>query len=321
MAIEKVNEEINLEIAPDSAQEITTPMMEGDAMMLEDGSAIVNPVEDTSEQGAFNANLAELIPDDELESLAGGLIADYEYDKDARDDWLKTYTDGLDLLGFKYEDRSKPFAGATGVTHPLLAETVTQFQAQAYKELLPPEGPIRTQIVGEINPAIEEQAQRVKEFMNYQISYEMEEYDQELDQMLFHLPLAGSAFKKVYYDSVRGRAVSKFVPAEDVVMPYVSTDMESCERITHVVKTMGNDLRKKQVSGMYRDVDVTMSQVDNNDAQEKYDELDGVAAPQNAEEIVLLEFHCDLDIPGFEDKNATTGEPTGIKLPYVVTVD
>jgi hypothetical protein len=152
MAIEKVNEEIDLEIAPDSAQEITTPMMEGDAMMLDDGSAIVNPVEDTSLEGAFNANLAELIPDDELESLGWWSDeSDYEYDKDARGDWLKTYTDGLDLLGFKYEDRSKPFAGATGVTHPLLAETVTQFQAQAYKELLPPEGPIRTQIVGEIN--------------------------------------------------------------------------------------------------------------------------------------------------------------------------
>src|SRR5210317_503378 len=321
MAIEKVNEEIDLEIAPDSAQEITAPMMEGDAMILDDGSAIVNPVEDTSPEGAFNANLAELIPDDELESLAGGLISDYEYDKDARSDWLKTYTDGLDLLGFKYEDRSKPFAGATGVTHPLLAETVTQFQAQAYKELLPPEGPIRTQIVGEITPEIEQQSQRVKEFMNYQISYEMEEYDQELDQMLFHLPLAGSAFKKVYYESVRGRAVSKFVPAEDVVMPYVSTDMESCERITHVIKTMGNELRKKQVSGMYRDVDVTMSQTDNNEAQDKYDELDGISAPQNAEDIVLLEFHCDLDIPGFEDKDSQTGEPTGIKLPYVVTVD
>ena len=151
MAIEKVNEEIDLEIAPDSAQEISTPMMEGDAMMLEDGSVIVNPVEDTSMEGAFNANLADLIPDDELDSLAGGLISDYEYDKDARADWLKTYTDGLDLLGFKYEDRSKPFAGATGVTHPLLAETVTQFQAQAYKELLPPEGPIRTQIVGAVS--------------------------------------------------------------------------------------------------------------------------------------------------------------------------
>jgi len=321
MAIERENELIDLEIAPDSAQEITTPMMNGDALMMEDGSAIVNPAEDTSMEGAFNANLAELIPDDELESLSGSLVGDYKYDKDARADWLKTYTDGLDLLGFKYEDRTKPFAGATGVTHPLLAETVTQFQAQAYKELLPPEGPIRTQIVGEITPEIEEQSQRVKEFMNYQISYEMEEYDQELDQMLFHLPLAGSAFKKVYYDAVRGRAVSKFVPAEDVVMPYVSTDMESCERVTHVVKIMGNELRKKQVGGMYRDIDVSMSPTEKNIAGEKYDDLDGITSTQNAEDIVLLEFHCDLDIPGFEDKNSQTGEPTGIKLPYVVTVD
>ena len=322
MAIEKNNPElIDLEIEQGSEQEITSPMMDGDAMMLEDGSAIVNPMEDTSEEGAFNANLAELIPDDELTALANELVSDYEYDKDARGDWLKTYTDGLDLLGFKYEERSKPFAGASGVTHPLLAETVTQFQAQAYKELLPPEGPIRTQIVGEITPEIEQQSQRVREFMNYQISYEMEEYDQELDQMLFHLPLAGSAFRKVYYDAVKGRAVSKFVPAEDVVMPYVSTDMESCERVTHVVKTMGNELRKKQVGGMYRDIEVSMSQADKNEAGEKYDELDGITATQNAEDIVLLEFHCDLDIPGFEDKNSQSGEPTGIKLPYVVTVD
>jgi hypothetical protein len=322
MAIEKNNPElIDLEIEQGVEQEITSPIMDGDALMLDDGSAIVNPEEDTSLEGAFNANLAELIPDDELTALANELVSDYEYDKDARGDWLKTYTDGLDLLGFKYEERSKPFAGATGVTHPLLAETVTQFQAQAYKELLPPEGPIRTQIVGEITPQVEEQSQRVKEFMNYQISYEMEEYDQELDQMLFHLPLAGSAFRKVYYDAVKGRAVSKFVPAEDVVMPYVSTDMESCERITHVVKTMGNELRKKQVSGMYRDIEVTMSQADKNEAGEKYDELDGITATQNAEDIVLLEFHCDLDIPGFEDKNSQTGEATGIKLPYVVTVD
>ncbi len=186
MAIEKENELIDLEIQPNSEQEISVPGVEDNAIMLEDGSAIVNPLEDTSEQGAFNANLAELIPDDELESLASGLVGDYEYDKDARNEWLKTYTDGLDLLGFKYEDRSKPFAGATGVTHPLLAETVTQFQAQAYKELLPPEGPVRTQIVGEVTPETEEQSQRVKEYMNYQISYAMEEYDQELDQMLFH---------------------------------------------------------------------------------------------------------------------------------------
>ena len=290
MAIEKnnPNDQIDIKIEPDSAREIQQPLMEGDAMILDDGSAIVNPAEDTSEQGAFNANLADLITEDELESLAAGLMSDYEYDKDARSDWLKSYTDGLDLLGFKYEDRSKPFAGASGVTHPLLAETVTQFQAQAYKELLPPEGPVRTQIVGEINPQVEEQAQRVKEFMNYQLSYEMEEYDQELDQMLFHLPLAGSSFKKVYYDAVRGRAVSKFVPAEDVVIPYNTTDMESCERITHVVKIMGNELRKKQVGGMYRDIDISESPVDKNDASKKYDELDGVQETYNAEDIVLL---------------------------------
>ena len=306
MAIEKVNEDINLEIEPAAESQITAPGNSDNTIILEDGSALVNPAEDTSEEGAFNANLAELMPDDELDALSADLTSDYEYDKDARADWLKTYTDGLDLLGFKYEDRTKPFAGATGVTHPLLAETVTQFQAQAYKELLPPEGPIRTQIVGEITPEIEEQSQRVKEFMNYQISYEMEEYDQELDQMLFHLPLAGSAFRKVYYDAVKGRAVSKFVPAEDVVMPYVSTDMESCERVTHVVKTMGNELRKKQVSGMYRDIDVNMSPMEKNEAGEKYDELDGITATQNAEDIVLLEFHCDLDIPGFEDKNSQT---------------
>ena len=321
MAIEKENELIDLEIQPNSEQEISVPGVEDNAIMLDDGSAIVNPLEDTSEQGAFNANLAELIPDDELESLASGLVGDYEYDKDARNEWLKTYTDGLDLLGFKYEDRSRPFAGATGVTHPLLAETVTQFQAQAYKELLPPEGPVRTQIVGEVTPETEEQSQRVKEYMNYQISYAMEEYDQELDQMLFHLPLAGSAFRKVYYDGVKGRAVSKFVPAEDVVIPYVSTDMESCERITHVVKIMGNELRKKQVGGMYRDIDVSMQPVDKNDARDKYDKLSGADQTANSEEIVLLEFHCDLDIPGFEDKNLQTGETTGIKLPYVVTID
>ena len=276
MAIEKVNEEINLEIEPNSAQEIDAPMMEGDALMLEDGSAIVNPAEDTTDQGAFNANLADFIPEDELQSLAAGLMKDYEYDKDARADWLQSYTDGLDLLGFKYEDRSKPFAGASGVTHPLLAETVTQFQAQAYKELLPPEGPVRTQIVGEITPQTEEQSQRVKEFMNYQIAYEMEEYDHELDQMLFHLPLAGSSFKKVYYDDVKMRAVSKFVPAEDIIIPYTATDLESCERITHVVKMMGNDLRKKQIGGMYRDVDISPSSVDSNDAADKYNELDGL---------------------------------------------
>ena len=325
MAIEKNNptEDIELEIEAGNDSQIELPgmNMDGGALMLDDGSAIVNPAPETEDQETFYTNLSELLEDSELNNISANLTSDYEYDKDARGDWLKTYTEGLDLLGFKYEERSKPFANASGVTHPLLAETVTQFQAQAYKELLPPEGPIRTQIVGEITPEIEEQAQRVKEFMNYQISYEMEEYDQDLDQMLFHLPLAGSAFKKVYYDEVRGRAVSKFVPAEDVVVPYGTTDLNSCERLVHVVKMMSNELRKKQFSKLYRDIKISPSDESEDIAQSKYDELDGIDKPINAEEIVLLEFHCDLDIAGFEDKDKTTGEPTGIKLPYVVTID
>ena len=325
MAIEKNNptEDIELEIEAGNDSQIELPgmNMDGGALMLDDGSAIVNPAPETEDQETFYTNLSELLEDSELNNISANLTSDYEYDKDARGDWLKTYTEGLDLLGFKYEERSKPFANASGVTHPLLAETVTQFQAQAYKELLPPEGPIRTQIVGEITPEIEEQAQRVKEFMNYQISYEMEEYDQDLDQMLFHLPLAGSAFKKVYYDEVRGRAVSKFVPAEDVVVPYGTTDLNSCERLVHVVKMMNNELRKKQFSKLYRDIKISPSDESEDIAQSKYDELDGIDKPINAEEIVLLEFHCDLDIAGFEDKDKTTGEPTGIKLPYVVTID
>tara|TARA_R110000782_G_scaffold202680_1_gene291180 strand:+ start:196 stop:2601 length:2406 start_codon:yes stop_codon:yes gene_type:complete len=325
VAIEKNNptEDIELEIEAGNDSQIELPgmNMDGGALMLDDGSAIVNPAPETEDQETFYTNLSELLEDSELNNISANLTSDYEYDKDARGDWLKTYTEGLDLLGFKYEERSKPFANASGVTHPLLAETVTQFQAQAYKELLPPEGPIRTQIVGEITPEIEEQAQRVKEFMNYQISYEMEEYDQDLDQMLFHLPLAGSAFKKVYYDEVRGRAVSKFVPAEDVVVPYGTTDLNSCERLVHVVKMMNNELRKKQFSKLYRDIKISPSDESEDIAQSKYDELDGIDKPINAEEIVLLEFHCDLDIAGFEDKDKTTGEPTGIKLPYVVTID
>jgi hypothetical protein len=325
VAIEKNNptEDIELEIEAGNDSQIELPgmNMDGGALMLDDGSAIVNPAPETEDQETFYTNLSELLEDSELNNISANLTSDYEYDKDARGDWLKTYTEGLDLLGFKYEERSKPFANASGVTHPLLAETVTQFQAQAYKELLPPEGPIRTQIVGEITPEIEEQAQRVKEFMNYQISYVMEEYDQDLDQMLFHLPLAGSAFKKVYYDEVRGRAVSKFVPAEDVVVPYGTTDLNSCERLVHVVKMMSNELRKKQFSKLYRDIKISPSDESEDIAQSKYDELDGIDKPINAEEIVLLEFHCDLDIAGFEDKDKTTGEPTGIKLPYVVTID
>jgi hypothetical protein len=272
-------------------------------------------------EGDYLANLAEFMDDDLLQKLSSDLQKNFEDDKNSRADWEKTYKDGLDLLGFKYEERSKPFAGAAGVTHPLLAEAVTQFQAQAYKELLPPGGPVRTEILGAPTMETEQQAERVKGFMNYQITTEMQEFDPELDQMLFHLPLAGSAFKKVYYDSNLERAVSKFVPAEDLVVPYFITDLESCNRITHVVKMKHNDLRKNQVSGFYRDVDVSGGSVNTDEIKDKQDELSGVEQINFAEdEHNILEMHVDLDLPGFEDMGANN-QKTGIMVPYIVTID
>ena len=188
-------------------------------------------------QREFFANLAEDMDERVLSRISGDLLEDYKKDKESRSDWEKSYTSGLDLLGFKYDNESRPFQGASSVTHPLLAESVTQFQAQAYKELLPSDGPVRTQVIGDVTREKEQQAQRVKEFMNYMLMDQMEEYTPEFDQLLFYLPLAGSAFKKVYYDEVMQRAVSKFVPAEDLIVPYYATDLKDCERITHLIET------------------------------------------------------------------------------------
>ncbi len=282
----------------------------------EDGSAIVP--EDITEQIAtdHNANLAEILSETDLDGLSGDLINFYENDKDSRKDWEDTYVKGLDMLGFKYENRSQPFEGASGVVHPLLAESVTQFQAQAYKELLPPSGPVNCQIVGEVTPLVEDQAARVKEFMNYELMNVMKEYDPDMDQLLFYLPLSGSAFKKVYYDGTLERAVAKFVSGEDLVVDYFATDIESASRITHCIKMSGNDLRKNQVNGFYSDVPVTSGDVDPNEVREKINELEGNSPPYStdSEEHLILEMHVDLDLPGFED-------PSGIKLPYIVTID
>jgi hypothetical protein len=284
--------------------------------LQEDGSAII-PEEPMMQQPTeHDANLAEFLEEDDLRKLTGDLLNYYESDKESRKDWEDTYIKGLDMLGFKYEDRTQPFEGASGVVHPLLAESVTQFQAQAYKEMLPPHGPVNCQIVGEITPPVEDQAKRVKDFMNYQIMNVMKEYDPELDQLLFYLPLAGSAFKKVYYDGQLGRAVSKFVSGEDLVIDYFAADLETASRVTHCIKMNGNELRKNQVSGFYRDVEVSSGSVDTSEVKEKVNELDGVE-PSYAgddDEHLILEMHCDLDIPGFEDEN-------GIKLPYIVTID
>jgi len=282
----------------------------------EDGSAeIVGEQPMDQSQIPFDANLAEYIDEDSLTKFAGDLVGDFEGDKESRKDWEDTYIKGLDMLGFKYEDRTQPFEGASGVVHPLLAESVTQFQAQAYKELLPPSGPVRTQIVGDSTPMVEQQAERVKEYMNYYILNVMEEYDPEMDQLLFYLPLSGSAFKKVYYDQILKRCVAKFVSSEDCVINYAATDLEQAERITHVVKMSSNELRKLQVSGFYRDVPITSGSVStSDDVIDKVNELDGVSASNEDDEHMILEMHVDADVPNFEDTS-------GVKLPYVVTID
>jgi hypothetical protein len=290
----------------------------------EDGGATID-----FEPGAINIpgteshfdNLADILPDDILDPIGNEMVQNYSDYKASRKDWEQSYKAGLDLLGFKYENRTEPFQGASGATHPVLAEAVTQFQAQAYKELLPSDGPVRTQVIGAKNPQTEQQAQRVKDFMNYLVMDQMKEYEEEFDSMLFHLPLAGSTFKKVYYDVPLGRAVSKFVPADELVVPYTATSLDDAESIIHTVKMSENELRKQQVSGFYRDVELgPPDNVEKNDLEKKERELDGTKKTGRQESVyTLLECHVNLDLEGFEDTNSEG--PTGIKLPYIVTVD
>jgi len=280
--------------------------------MMEDGSAIIGEQEQVI-TSSFDMNLAEVLDDDTLNLISSELRQAFEDDKASRKDWEETYKKGLDLLGFKYTERSQPFQGASSVTHPMLSEAITQFQAQAYKELLPSGGPVNTQILGNTSIQKEEQAQRIKDFMNYQITYEMEEYDPDMDSLLFYLPLSGSAFKKVYYDEGMGRAVSKFVPSDDLYVPYQTTDFPSCERITHVIRRTKNDITKMQVAGMYRDVDLSV--LNNETAlQEKEATLSGIKKSYHDEDYQLLEMHVDLNIEGIDTED-------GIKVPYIVTID
>jgi hypothetical protein len=267
-------------------------------------------------------NLADILPADILDPLGSELKNNYIDYKMSRKEWEKSYTTGLDLLGFKYENRTEPFQGASGATHPVLAEAVTQFQATAYKELLPSDGPVRTQILGVKTPQKDQQAHRVKDFMNYLIMDQMKEYEPEFDSMLFHLPLAGSTFKKVYYDDLLGRAVSKFVPADDLIVPYTANSLAEAEAIIHVVKISENDLRKQQVAGFYSDVELTPPGMTVNDeVSKKEKELEGTKkSGKQIPMYTLLECHVDLDLEGFEDIGPE-GKPTGIKLPYIVTVE
>jgi hypothetical protein len=306
--VDKINEELPME----------------DNSIPEEGLDVVLPEEDEVPEEIvdenFYGNLAETMDERALSRLALDLIADYKKDRVSRLDWEQTYVQGLDLLGFKYQDMTRPFQGATGVTHPMLAESVTQFQAQAYKELLPAEGPVRTEVVGLETPDILKQSERVKDFMNYMLMEEMEEYTPDFDQLLFYLPLSGSAFKKIYYDEILKRAVSKFIPADDLVVPYYATDLKDSERITHVVKMNENDVIKHQKAGFYLDVELIPKQPEQTAIQQKLSEIEGVKpSGDTVYQYNILEMHVDLDLSEYE--TTADKEERNIKIPYIVTID
>ena len=323
MAIEKQaipqplqpDQEVELELVPEEKID------DMEVTINADGSVEIGTEENEQIKGKFGENLAEVIDDNTLNVIAQELIHSFEDDLDSRNDWFQTYSEGLDLLGINSDNRTEPFIGASGVHHPILAEAVTQFQAQAYKELLPAGGPVDTEILGVTDNLKSEKANRVKNFMNYQITYKMEEYDPEMDQLLFYLPLSGSAFKKVYYDPAVGRAVARFVKSEDLVVPYYAVDLLTSPRITHVIHMSPNDLKKLQISGLYKDMEMMDPEggYDNTDIESKIDELQGLSRTANDEEYTLLEMHVNLDLEGFEDTNAM-GEETGLALPYIVTI-
>ena len=275
-------------------------------------------------QMSFDANLVDFINENTLQKISNDLLDAIETDKQSRSEWEKTYTDGLKYLGMKFDEmRSQPFEGSSGVVHPILAEAVTQFQAQAYKEMLPAKGPVKTEIVGARTIETENQAERVQEFMNYYIMNEMDEYDPELDQMLFYLPLAGSCFKKIYFDFVLNRAVAKFIAPEDLIVPYEAADISSAERITHSISMSANEIKKQQVTGFYANVDIGSGSYteDMDDISEAIDEIQGISPSyKENRNRTVYEVHTVLDIEGFEDLDQQ-GVPTGLKLPYIVTIE
>ena len=293
------------------------------AIETEDGGMIIDFDPNAKEIGdvEFDSNLAEHIEDDVLQELGSKLVGDYTGDKDSRSDWEETYTKGLDQLGLKIEERTTPWAGACGVFHPMLSEAVIRFQSQSITEMFPAAGPVRTKIVGKITEEKEKQSQRVEDYLNYLLTHEMSEYRTETEKMLFSLPLAGSAFRKVYFDPSLDRPSSIFVPAEDVVVNYGASDLETCERATHVMRKSSNTIRKMQFNGFYKDIDIPDGSQKNSDITKKYNEITGESDTYNYDQNhTILEMQVDLDLEGFEDTDEN-GEETGIAIPYVVTID
>ena len=318
MPIDKaVNEAPILEVV---AVEADAPDIE--IVLEEDGGATVE-IGPSEDEVGFYANLAEVIDQDELDIIASDLSAMFDADKSSREDWERMYSKGLELLGLKIDERTQPFRGAANAAHPMLTESIVQFQAQAFKELMPAGGPVRTQIVGKETVDKAQQASRVQDFMNYQLTTVMEEYTPEMDQALFYLGYGGSVFKKVYFDEQVGRMVSKLVLADDLYIPYNgSSVMSQCSRITHRIAMDANDFKKRVVSGEYVDYDFPTNENDPSPTpiQQAVNKSTGIQPTGEVGEVFLLEFHVNLDIPGFEDKD-DEGEPTGIKLPYVVTIE
>ena len=318
--------EVELELPGSMEENIVQFEGEAENMDIEvipedDGGVTIDfePTDNRGQEGDFYGNLAEDMPERELSRIAGELLGEFDANKSGRQEWEDAYANGLELLGFTYEERSQPFRGASGVTHPLLAEAATQFQAQAFNELLPASGPVRTTVLGSETREKQQQSHRVKHFMNYYITNVMEEYTPELDQMLFYLPLAGSTFKKVYYDENLGRAVSKFIAAEHLVVPYETSDLETCPNITQVLRMSLNELRKKQVGGFYIDIPVIPAQEESGSIESEVSRIDGLSPSQIDYDCTLLECHVDLDLEGYEETDED-GEPTGIKIPYIVTI-
>ena len=317
MAVEKNNNEEIISEEEQAQQEVVqdSSAVDTEIVITEEGA----PTTDQEpEEFNFAENIAERLSDNELSRLASDLVADYKNDLGSRKEWEDTITKGLDLLGIKYNPLNRPFKGASGVTHPMLNEACVQFQAQAYKELLPPDGPVRTQIVGQVTPEKEQQASRVKNFMNYLLMDKMEEYTTDVDQMLYYLPLTGSTFKKVYYDEILERPVSKYIHPRDLVVPYYATNLSECERISQVMQMTENEILKRQELGIYLDVELLTPSSTRTDSQKKIDELEGIKPTYNEMLYNVLEMHVDLDLEEYTkegDKKAKN-----IKVPYIVTV-
>jgi len=305
----------------DQIRQAAEILVADDAILIDD--EIDAPVMEAA-QAPFTANLVDQIDDADLMVVSKEILAGIEQDKESRAEWERTYLDGLKYLGMKFDEaRTSPFQGSTGVIHPILAEAVTQFQAQAYKEMLPAKGPVKTEIIGARTPETESQATRVEEFMNFYILNVMQEFDPELDMLLFYLPLAGSAFKKVYFDTAVNRAMSKFIEPQDLIVPYEASDLTSAERVTHVLQMSKNEIRKQQLNGFYADIDISENgySLARSEIEEEIDSIEGMEpSSQNTRDHTVYEVHTVLDLAGFEDMGPD-GQPTGLKLPYIVTID